>query len=426
METRNRRLAAILIALLALFTVLACDLAQIAATSSKPTVSIGSPPHGAEFPQGQEILVQANAADTTGIARVELWVDGTLAMMAQPTSPQPQFSAVMKWMASSPGSHTLMVKAINLSSATSEPAVAVVSVTAPVVVVPTVVSPTIAPTTQPTIPPAPTQIPTARPATPTTRAPTAIPTKASANQPVYGAITFSSSIDEKTAMAINAAKTFAYGIKILYASWTYSGLPGRTNFDADWYRNGQLVERSPEVVAQSSGRAYIWLVLDAGASKPLNSGNYQLNIRVGGKTVASDTFIIQASSNVSSDAITVFFTIQNGSPTGYVIDKQGTKYTPPGYLTISGFHVSAGDRIVIQTDQSRFSLLFDCSTTPGIYNPCDFVADAPSKLPAEIRKNASGTAYLNISRADNWAGTRPGFPSQRYPADPVLRIELAD
>jgi hypothetical protein len=68
------------------------------------------------------------------------------------------------------------------------------------------------------------------------------------------------------------------------------------------------------------------------------------------------------------------------------------------------------------------SLLFDCGTSPQTFTPCDFVATTPAGLPAEIRKNTGGTAYLNISRADNWAGTRSNFPSQRYPADPVLRI----
>ena len=34
------------------------------------------------------------------------------------------------------------------------------------------------------------------------------------------------------------------------------------------------------------------------------------------------------------NSLVVFFTIQNGSPTGYVIDKQGVKHTPPGYLPL--------------------------------------------------------------------------------------------
>lgn len=416
----------ILILLITVLFILACDLgsSQIA-TSTKSTVAIGSPPHGAEFPQGQEILVQASATDSSGIARIELWVDGTLVTMTQPPSPQAQFNAVLRWTPSSPGSHTLMVKAINSSSAISEPAAVVVNVTGAVAIAPTSL-PTSAPTAQPTPLPAPTVLPTLAPTVSATRAPTSVPTKPPVNQPSFGAITFSSGIDEKSAMAINPAKTFANGIKIIYASWTYSGLAGRTNFDAEWYRNGQLVTTSPEVFSASSGRQFIWLVYGYAPTTPLDAGAYQLNVRVGGKTVVSDTFVIQPAANTASDAITVFFTIQNGSPTGYVIDKQGTKYTPPGYLTISGFHVNPGDRIVIKTDQSRFSLLFDCGTSPQIFSPCDFTADAPNKLPAEIRKNASGTAYLNISRADNWAGIRPNFPSQRYPADPVLRIGLGD
>ena len=226
-------------------------------------------------------------------------------------------------------------------------------------------------------------------------------------------------------MALGPAKTFENGIKIVDASWNYGALAGRTNFDAEWYCNGQLVTSSPEVFSASSGRQYIWLVYGYAPTTPLDAGAYQLKVRVDGKIVAADTFVIQ-SPPAATDAITIFFTIQNGSPTGYVIDKQGNKYTPPGYLTISGFHVHAGDRIVIKTDQSRFSLLFDCGTSPQTFSPCDFTADAPNKLPAEIRKNTGGTAYLNISRADNWAGTRSGFPSQRYPADPILRIGLGD
>jgi hypothetical protein len=141
----------------------------------------------------------------------------------------------------------------------------------------------------------------------------------------------------------------------------------------------------------------------------------------GGNKSAPYPFSFVCKSTVSN-TLTVFFTIQNGSPTGYVIDKQGIKHPAPSYLTISDLHVAPGDRIVIQTDQPRFSLLFDCGTSPQTFTPCDFVADAPARLPAEIRKNASGSAYLNISRADNWAGVRSNFPSQRYPADPVLRI----
>ncbi len=124
-------------------------------------------------------------------------------------------------------------------------------------------------------------------------------------------------------------------------------------------------------------------------------------------------------------AITVYFTIQNGNPWGYVTDKQGTRYSTGAYPTISGIHTEPGDRIVLQTNAPGFVLLFDCGTTPEAYSPCDFTADSPANLPKEIRVNrGSVSAYLNISRGGNWGDPRPNFPGQRYPADPVLRIGL--
>ena len=421
-HNRRTALRAIILTTLGL---LACDLTQIAQTP-KPTIVLGSPPHGATFPQGHEILVQANASDITSIARVELWVDNTLVTATQPPAPQTQFPAVLRWMPTSPGAHTLAVKAINTANVASDPIAVTITVVAfePL--------PTSAPTTPPTLTSTP-PLPTALPPAPTlastsvaTRGPTVVPTKPSINQPVYGAITFSSAIDEKTAMAINPGKTFAPGVKIIYASWTYSGLGQRTTFDADWYRNGQLVTSSPEVFPQSSGRAFIWLVYGYAPTTPLEAGNYQLNVRVGGKTILSDSFVIQPPAS-ATNTITVFFTIQNGSPTGYVIDKQGTKHTPPGYLTISGIPIAAGDRILIQTDAARFSLLFDCGVNSDSFSPCDFSADSPTKLPSEIRVNKNGRlGWFNISRADNWAGPRPGFEPQRYPADPILRIGLGN
>ena len=122
-------------------------------------------------------------------------------------------------------------------------------------------------------------------------------------------------------------------------------------------------------------------------------------------------------------AHTVFFTIRNGSPWGYVTDKNGKRWDLPGYLTIATIHTEPGDRIVLQTDAPSFSLLFDCSLSPDAYSPCDFSADSPANLPREIKVlRGSVSGYFNISRGGNWGAVRPGFPSQRYPADPILRI----
>lgn len=138
----------LLVAWFAAFGLLACDVTQIAlAPSSPPTVSIGSPPHGAEFRTGQEILVQANATDNVGIVRVELWVDGVLVTTAQPPATQKQFAAILRWTPT-PGTHILTVKAVNSNSATSQPAAVSINVIAPP-------EPTKLPTLPPTaIPPA--------------------------------------------------------------------------------------------------------------------------------------------------------------------------------------------------------------------------------------------------------------------------------
>ncbi len=95
---------------------------------SKPVVSIGSPAHGAQVNVGQEVLVQVSAVDPSGIVRVELWVNGQLHSVAQPPSPQTTHAAVLRWTPASAGAYTLVAKAVNVSSITSEPAAVAVNV----------------------------------------------------------------------------------------------------------------------------------------------------------------------------------------------------------------------------------------------------------------------------------------------------------
>lgn len=254
--------------------------------------------------------------------------------------------------------------------------------------------------------------------------PTTAPTAAPKPQAVYSALTFSADFDYTAMLPVNAGKSFPYGTKIVYAYWTYSGVVPDTVFDFDWYRDGTLVDSQSNRFTTGAGKAHEWLNYGYSPQDPLDAGSYRFSVRVNGKVVLSDTFVIepQTIGGPIPGAISVFFTIQNGNPTGWVYDRQGMKHTPQ-YGTISGIPVSPGDRIVLQTDQARFSLLFDCSTTPGTFTPCDFSADSTGNLPGEIRAVKSGmSGYLNISRADNWARFRSGFEPQRYPADPVLRI----
>jgi hypothetical protein len=242
-------------------------------------------------------------------------------------------------------------------------------------------------------------------------------------QPTYSSVTFSSGFDQSALVPINSGKTFPYGATIIYAYWTYSGVVPDTSFDYDWYRNGAHIGSDGEKFINASGKSFQWRLHPNSPNAPkipLDPGSYTFVLRVGGQVILSDTFVIQA----PPDTIVVFFSILNDWPVGYVVDKQGVRHTPMG--PILDFPVAPGDRIIFQTDQPRFSLLFDCGTSPKTFTPCDFVADTPAGLPAEIRKNASGTADLHISRADNWAGTRSNFPAQRYPADPVVRIRFGD
>lgn len=255
-----------------------------------------------------------------------------------------------------------------------------------------------------------------------TAIPTAIPTRKP--QPVFSAVTFSSEFDDGALVPINPATTFPYGVQIIYAYWTYSGVVPDTAFDYAWFRDGTYVDGSGERFVSASGKSFQWLVYGYTPTTPLDAGNYQFVVHLNGQVIASGKFVIEESQLGAPipDAISVFFTIQNGNPIGWVYDKQAVKHVPQ-YGTISDLHIQPGDRIVLQTDQTRFSLLFDCSTTAGTFDPCNFSSDSTANLPGEIRAVKNGmSGFLNISRADNWASYRPGFEPQRYPADPVLRI----
>jgi len=126
-------------------------------------------------------------------------------------------------------------------------------------------------------------------------------------------------------------------------------------------------------------------------------------------------------------AITVFFTLDaTGRPSGFVVDKLGNYYYPEGgFLALLGPMAAAGDRIVLQTNSPRFALLWDCGLQPNSFSPCDFVADSLISLPPQIMANGGGSPVINISGPDNWGQPRPRFEAtQRYPAEPVLRILL--
>src|SRR5437868_1164412 len=85
------------------------------AGATKPNVIIVAPPSNASVAVGDEVKVQSTSADTDGIVLVELIVDGqTLQNSPTPNgSPQQQFSVIQTWTATTPGAHTITVKATN-------------------------------------------------------------------------------------------------------------------------------------------------------------------------------------------------------------------------------------------------------------------------------------------------------------------------
>jgi hypothetical protein len=165
MATKKLRPAFVFVACLFAALLFGCNSVPNVLVPGKPVVSIGSPPHGASVNLGQEVLVQASAVDASGVSRVELWVDGALDAVSQPPSPQTSHAAVLRWTPTVAGPHMLMVKAINTSGITSDPAAITVNVVA--LNSPT---PTPIPTTVPIVP-----LPASPTSTPVTPAPTSAP-----------------------------------------------------------------------------------------------------------------------------------------------------------------------------------------------------------------------------------------------------------
>jgi len=138
---------------LLVFSLILVSMTACNALAGKPTVVIASPPSGSQFRENEEVAVQSTAIDSSGIARVELLVDGTVVRTDPSPSPQVSFTLIQTWKAT-PGAHTISVRAYNTSGAVSEPAAVSLSVAQVTVPVP--------PATAFAPPPgAPTPIPTA-------------------------------------------------------------------------------------------------------------------------------------------------------------------------------------------------------------------------------------------------------------------------
>jgi hypothetical protein len=90
--------------------------------TSQPTVQILAPSYGASFVQGETVAVQSLSSDNSGIARVELYVDGQLAntKLAPSAQGEKQFTIVQEWRATGLGAHTIVVRAFNTANVSGE------------------------------------------------------------------------------------------------------------------------------------------------------------------------------------------------------------------------------------------------------------------------------------------------------------------
>ncbi len=77
-----------------------------------PVLQVTSPASGASFEAGSDVPIQASATDDLGVRRIELWADEELVTFEEGAG-QTAMQATLTWTASTPGDHTIQVKALD-------------------------------------------------------------------------------------------------------------------------------------------------------------------------------------------------------------------------------------------------------------------------------------------------------------------------
>lgn len=90
----HRKLLLLLVSLLVAGMVLAFSLGGCGGDGRVPNVVINDPPNGSEVTLGEATPIHSTATDTTGVTKIELWVDDTLytsqiSPVAEGESPSP-------------------------------------------------------------------------------------------------------------------------------------------------------------------------------------------------------------------------------------------------------------------------------------------------------------------------------------------------
>jgi hypothetical protein len=105
-----------------LLTSLACSVGAATPVSqtNAPSVNVASPLAGQILPVGQPVSVSSTSTSPDGIQRVELWVDNTLLRVDNNPSQASPYIVTQTWQSETPGTHAIVVKAIDVNGTVSE------------------------------------------------------------------------------------------------------------------------------------------------------------------------------------------------------------------------------------------------------------------------------------------------------------------
>ncbi|MCJ7619216.1 MAG: hypothetical protein MUP64_03240 [Anaerolineae bacterium] len=146
---------------------------------------------------------------------------------------------------------------------------------------PTATSPAASTATQ--VPPTPTPVPPSP--TPIQPTPTRGPTE-------FDPIIFAQGLNAETD-PIMPSMTFPPGTTEVYALWACRGMYQGLELHSIWYHNGQEYASGNAYWDRTVERGRWWLQLYRASGQPLPSGNYRLELYVGGQLLQSGTFTIQ-------------------------------------------------------------------------------------------------------------------------------------
>jgi hypothetical protein len=90
---------------------------QIGDTVVHPIHGVGT----VKYQDGESVVIQSTSTDASGIARVDLLVDGAVVRTDTTPGPQLSFTLLQTWTAT-PGTHTVAVRAFNTANVESNPA----------------------------------------------------------------------------------------------------------------------------------------------------------------------------------------------------------------------------------------------------------------------------------------------------------------